>query len=201
MTFAEYEIAEAEWLKRFRYIDDENGFPLVVVIPPVTESPIYQFLMEGMFPGMRAFRPDPPQPQQPIPAEENRRMNLATFKAIGELAIGAKRRQEKEYADFIAFYRDLVENLPTEVTELFGKLDNIPVRRWGSGKTENVGLILSVADLLWWTHEFEMKTRFVNGISYVKSEMLARLSRQAETERLSPDERKRLLAILDGTGA
>lgn len=123
------------------------------------------------------------------------------FKAIGELAIGAKRRREAEYADFIAFYRELVETLPIDVCDLFGTLNEVQVMRAKASKSEGVGLELNVADLMWWQHEIKLGTRFVHGIKQVKSDMLRRLTLKAETERLSPEERKSLISMLDRTTA
>lgn len=122
-------------------------------------------------------------------------MDVNIFKAIGDLAVGAKRRTDKDYADFIAFYRQLVETLPIEVTDLFGSLDDVQVRR--DGKLEGCGLELNVTDVIWWQHEIKTGTRFVCGIAQVKSDMLRRLALKAETQRLTPDERKSLLALLD----
>lgn len=123
-------------------------------------------------------------------------MNTNIFHAIGDLAMGAKRRSEKEYADFLAFYRELVETLPIEVTDLFGTMNEVWVQRRGQ-KNESVGIELNVADLMWWQHEFATGTRFVHGIDQVKADMLRRLTLKAETQRLNPEERKKLLALLD----
>ena len=119
------------------------------------------------------------------------------FRAVGELAIGAKQRRRKEYVDFLAFYRELVETLPTEVVQLFGKLD-VSVVPKSTGKIETYGLILNATDFVWWKQSLEAEeVRFTNGPQSIRLSMLNHLSKQTEANSLSPDERKALLALLD----
>lgn len=127
-------------------------------------------------------------------------MNVSVFRAIGELALGAKGRRDKEYAEFLAFYRDLVETLPSEMIELFGTLENVSV--FVSGKKASYGLELSVTDYLWWKQHIEVsRLRFESGVASVKFDMLDRFSRKAETHRLSPEERTKLLALIEQSKA
>lgn len=123
-------------------------------------------------------------------------MNVNIFRAIGDLALGAKKRTDKEHDDFLAFYRQLVETLPVEVVELYGELKDISLKR--DGKIEKSNLELSIADFLWWQHEITVAgTRFTHGVAEVKSDMLQRLVQRAETQRLSPEERAKLLLLAE----
>ena len=123
-------------------------------------------------------------------------MNTNIFLSIGELALGAKKRREREYAEFLSFYRTLVETMPSEMTALFGTLDGISVDC--RGKKESFRIELTVTDFLWWKSRIENESlRFVYGIPAVKAAMLDHFSRKAELHRLSPEERVKLLELLE----
>lgn len=122
-------------------------------------------------------------------------MNVNIFKAIGDLALSAKKRKDNEHADFLAFYRNLVETLPTEIVALFGNMGGVAV--WHKGKEKSCGLELTATDFMWWKTHIEAEgVRFVNTPASVKCDMLDRLARHAEAHRLSPEERKNLLSLL-----
>lgn len=124
-------------------------------------------------------------------------MNANIFRAVGELALGAKRRREAEYASFLSFFRELVETLPAEMTSLFGHMSNVGVTL-RDGKTANYGIELTVTDFLWWKSAIEQDgVRFTSGPESLRRSMLTRFSKQAEAYRLEPEERKKLLAMID----
>jgi hypothetical protein len=123
-------------------------------------------------------------------------MNANIFKSIGDLAVSAKRRTDKRYADFLAFYRELVETLPSEMVEIFGAVPLSVTHK--NGKAETVNIELSATDFLWWKRNIEvLGMRFTNGPSSVENAMLRRVAEKAETHRLAPEERKTLLAMLE----
>jgi hypothetical protein len=124
-------------------------------------------------------------------------VNIDIFSAIGDLAISSRRRVEVEHSDFLVFYRQLVETMPTEMVEIFGTLDGIRVRL-RRGKVEDYGIELTATDFMWWKSLIEADhARFVSGPADVKRRMLERFATGAEAERLTPDERKKLLFLLD----
>ena len=123
-------------------------------------------------------------------------MDVNIFRAIGELAVSAKRRTDKQYADFLAFYRQVVETLPTEMVEIFGELD-VPVKL-KDGTKETNGLLLTATDYMWWKRHIEtFGMRFTYGPMNVEARMLEQFSKSAETHMLSPEERKNLIALLE----
>ena len=126
-------------------------------------------------------------------------MNFEIFKAIGNLSLKAKVREEQEYKEFLAFYKELVENMPTELTILFGNLGGIETSKAGH-KPSVYGIELTATDYIWWKNKIENEgCRFVHGIPHVKSLMLERFAKNAESHRLSPEERKELIAMLEKT--
>lgn len=123
-------------------------------------------------------------------------MNINLFRAVGDLALSAKKRVTNEHVEFLAFYRQLVETLPSEMTEMFGTLDGIEVRLTGGG-FQTYGIELTATDFIWWKSVIEGGNRFKNGTAWVQQSMLSRFSKKAEAHRLSPEERTTLLALLD----
>ena len=122
-------------------------------------------------------------------------MNINIFKKVADLALGAKRREDAEYADFLKFYRDLVEVLPTEVVELF---DGCPRAVISKGAEYKWIIQLTATDFIWWKTKIEQEgARFKNGVTNAKLAMLEKLAKSAEAKSLTPEERKTLLAMLD----
>lgn len=124
-------------------------------------------------------------------------IELNVFKAIADLAVGAKARRDEEHQEFLRFYRSLVETLPTMATEAFGNLNGVKVT--ARKAAQSWGIELTVSDYLWWKHEIEQGARFVEGVAAVQTSMLHRLSKAAEAQRLSPEERKEMLSLIDGS--
>lgn len=122
-------------------------------------------------------------------------MNFKLFKAIGELVNQAKIRETEEHMKFLEFYRELVLNLPSESISQFGMLDVSVIDT--DGKRQLFGIILTVTDYVWWKALIENGARFVRSPEVVKADMLAKFSEQAEMSRLTVDERKELLKLLE----
>lgn len=121
-------------------------------------------------------------------------LSVNVFKAVADLAVGAKSKRDQEHTDFLAFYRSLVESLPTEAIRLFG---NMSVKLIVGKVEEGAGLELTATDYMWWRQKIAGGARFVVGVHAVQLEMLNRLSKKAEAESLPPEQRKVLLALLD----
>jgi hypothetical protein len=127
-------------------------------------------------------------------------INLSIFQAIGELVSGAKGRSDAEHIAFLAFYRSLVETLPADACRAFGLMNGVEVITGGS--KGSFGIELTVTDYVWWKKHIEEEgTTFVHSPASVQLDMLTRLSRKAEVQRLEPSERKHLLDLLEQADA
>jgi len=121
---------------------------------------------------------------------------LTAFKALGEIIVGAKQKRDVEYQEFLSFYRELVESLPTEACKRFGNL-SVKVIKQDGNKEANYGIELTVADFLWWKGVLENdEIRLDSTTNQIKNAMLDKLTRIAEVNNLEPEARKSLLAIL-----
>lgn len=114
------------------------------------------------------------------------------FRAVAVLATGAKARNAAAHRDFLAFYRDIVETVSVETVAAFGSMSVDVV-----GKSNNWAIELTATDYVWWKEEISRGARFVKDPSAVRLAMLNRLSKQAEATKLTPDERKSLIALLE----
>ncbi|KKC25798.1 hypothetical protein [Sphingomonas sp. SRS2] len=117
------------------------------------------------------------------------------FKSIADIAVTAKGRRDAEHASFLAFYRQLVEVIPTDAVTSFGSVSvNVKTAR----KSEQWAIELTVTDYMWWKQKIEqLGVRFEKSPASVQADMLVRLSKAAEASRLNSDERKALLGLLD----
>ncbi len=123
-------------------------------------------------------------------------MSLNIFSAISDLAIGARLRRKAEDGEFLKFYRSIVETVSPEVVSIFGHMPNVHVV--SNGKKEEWGIELTATDFIWWKSKLESgDVRFVEGGNAIKAAMLHRMARMAEVEKLSADERKRLISLLE----
>jgi len=121
-------------------------------------------------------------------------MNVNVFKAIADLALVATGRERAEYDGFLAFYKGLVEGLPTEAIKLFGNM-SVKIRK---GKDESTaGIELTAVDYIWWKESIASGVRFSSGVRAIKIAMLNHISKKAESNSLEPDERKKLIALLE----
>jgi len=128
-------------------------------------------------------------------------MNVNVFRAIADLALSAKRREDKAHTDFLSFYRELVETLPSEMVDIFGQLTGVDVRI-KSGKEAKWGIQLTATDFIWWKSQIEDEgVRFVHGPLSVQRSMLDLFSRSADARRIPPEERKKLIALLEQAAA
>lgn len=138
--------------------------------------------------------------------------NVQKFVQLSTLFKKVEAKREKEYKDFMDFYRSLVETLPSDVCKAFGKFSvemnfkaDLTIRtasgNVAAGATAGNaqwGILLSVADYMWWVDKFnEPKIRFKLSPSEVKSGMLQHLATAVESlNTLDAAERKELLKIL-----
>lgn len=122
--------------------------------------------------------------------------NTTIFRSIADLAIGAKKRRDKEHQDFLAAYREIVETIPVEVVELFGTMGDVKLVKGTNNTT--AGLQLNAADFMWWKGKIEIEGwSFAKGAAGVWIDMLDRISKIAQMDRLEPDERKALIALME----
>lgn len=120
---------------------------------------------------------------------------IEAFKKIADLALGAKKREDEEYADFLKFYRGLVETLPADAVKIFGRCDRCVVK---NGTESTWGLELTATDFWWWKNEIEnFGARFKNGTKVAKNAMLTQMAKKAEGTTLPPEVRKALIALLE----
>ncbi len=103
------------------------------------------------------------------------------FKNVAEMAITAKARRTKENADFLSFFRDVVETVPTEAALLFGSLSNVEVIK--NGQKQTFEIELTAIDYIWWKNELEGGVHFVKPVRDVKMDMLEHLAKKAAADR------------------
>lgn len=120
--------------------------------------------------------------------------NIKLIQAVANLMTGARDRISEEHADFLNFYEQLVRSISSDAVEAFGKME-IEVK--DKGKEETWGILLTAADFMFWKNAIEKRNvRFADTTDVVKSGMLNRMTRMAETERLTVEERNKLLDLL-----
>lgn len=119
----------------------------------------------------------------------------SVFQKVGDIFLVSKKRRDAEYADFLEFFRTLVEETDSAVASAVGHIDVMVVQ----GKEEKQwGVLLTVADYIFWKqHITEDGVRFKKSIDQVKSDILRRLAKKAEDNNLTADERKSLITLLD----
>lgn len=116
---------------------------------------------------------------------------VSRFKKLALFISDVTGRRQREYEDFLSFYRELVETMPTDVCKTFG---NMSVTG-NDGK--NYGIMLTVADYMYWKDSFAKGVFFKHEPEMVIKAMMKHLSESVEhTGSLTPDERKNLLSIL-----
>lgn len=122
-------------------------------------------------------------------------MSAQIFRAIADMALGAKAKRMERYEAFLDFYKTLVETLPSEATAMFGRM---PVSVKDRGKPpENWGIELTATDFLFWKDRLGRTVEFVKRPENVKSDMFSVLAKKAEKEPLTAEERKTLLMLLE----
>lgn len=121
---------------------------------------------------------------------------MTVFSEIADIALGARKRRIAENEGFLAFYREIVETVPQEVVSLFGKMT---VRVTEGNTQADWGLLLTATDYIFWKNKLsEGRVKFTSGNTRIKQMMHERLAEKAENEGLPPEERKRLIALLEG---
>jgi hypothetical protein len=126
---------------------------------------------------------------------QSKMLGFNIFAAVAELAVSAKSRRDAEHREFLRFYRALVEELPTEAIAIFGTMS---VKASVAGKQEDWGIELNAADFMWWKTQIETNgARLIPGPASVQAAMLNHLAKKASTQNLDPEQRKRLLTIMD----
>ena len=118
------------------------------------------------------------------------------FRAVAAVGLGASKRITAEHDEFLAFYRELVETVPTDVAKSFGRMSVNMTNGAQDWKIE-----LSATDYIWWKEKFADGARFSSPPAQVRLNMLTRLAKKVEEQRLEPSERAALLALLDAPTA
>jgi hypothetical protein len=117
------------------------------------------------------------------------------FKKLVELAGIVNSKYKVEQQEFMKFYKDLVETVPTDTCKLFGTIYDTCIDE--NKKEVNLGIMLTVADYLYWVDAFEKGVRFKISFDKLKSKMLIHLAKAIEqTCEIDPQDRKTMLAIL-----
>jgi len=122
-------------------------------------------------------------------------IKASIFEKIGAMVSANKARELASYNEFIAFYRELVEALPSDVTKIFGSM---PVGVFDGGAKKEWNIQLTAVDYIWWKSHIEGEgVRFTKSPARVQLDMLDRISKKAEVYTLDPSERKALIALLE----
>lgn len=125
--------------------------------------------------------------------------SIGIFHKIADFTTAAVSRRNKEHDQFLSFYRELVETIPTEAIKAFGNMGGVQV--FSGGKRQDFGIELTAADFLWWKQHIDvMGTRFVKSPSAVQADILDRMVRKADVGGLAPKQRKELIALMDDEG-
>ena len=122
-------------------------------------------------------------------------MNLSVFQKLGDIVLSSKRRVELEYEDFFKFYRALVEITDSEVAKAVGGTSITVVLL--DKKEETYKLELTATDYLWWKEKVAVGLRFKFSMEAVKAAILGQMTKAAETNKLTAEERKQILSLFD----
>lgn len=118
------------------------------------------------------------------------------FLGMGEILSGVAARRRKENEEFLGFFREIVETVPLEVAKAFGTMGVEAFDATGK-PTQGWGIVLSVADYIYWKDHLTAGARFKFPVANIKLAMMNHLSKKIEGVGLPPEERKALLAMLD----
>lgn len=121
---------------------------------------------------------------------------LSVFQKIGQIVLSSKARQDQEYEEFFKFYRALVETTDGEVATAIGTT-NVDVVCTGWTAHQTWGIKLTPADYLFWKEKYAIGVRFKYSLEAVKAAILAKMVNAAQDTKLTAEERKQLLALLD----
>lgn len=124
-------------------------------------------------------------------------MNPPVFQQIGQLVLTGKRRRDLECEGFMKFFRALVEMTDSAVAKEVGGV-SVTVLLVGN-KEETWKIELTASDYAFWKEKFAVGVRFKYSLDAVKAAILKAMTAAAERNKLTADERKQLLALLDGT--
>lgn len=122
-------------------------------------------------------------------------MNL--IQGVADIFTASKKRRDKEYADFLEFYKKMVETSSSDIAKVIGNTCTVHVG--GDGKEDrNWGLYLTIACYLEWKAAIANGLRFTKmTIEQVQTSMVLALAKVAESNKLTTEERKALLELLD----
>jgi hypothetical protein len=125
-------------------------------------------------------------------------MNIAKLKALFNLYNEAQKIREQELADFMKFYKSVVEIVPPEAARIFGTM-NVRTYVHKAKAAKNYGINLTVVDYAWWVSEFKAgNCYFVDGPASVKRDILNKLTQTVENHLTTPELKKELMEILVG---
>jgi hypothetical protein len=125
-------------------------------------------------------------------------MNITKLKALFNLYNKAQKIREQELADFMKFYKSVVEMVPPEAARIFGNM-SVPTYVHKDKAVKNYGIKLTVVDYAWWVSEFKAgNCYFVDGPASVKRDILNKLTKTVENYLTTPELKKELMEILVG---
>lgn len=120
----------------------------------------------------------------------------AIMQGVADIFTASKARRDAEYADFLSFYRNLVENVSADVAKAIGKVNDFMVE--GSKDRSQAPIYLTATCYLEWKQAIADGQWFTkSSIEQVKTFMLMALAKSAEANKLTTEERKALMALLD----
>lgn len=125
-------------------------------------------------------------------------MNIDKLKALFGLYNKAQEIREQELADFMKFYKAVVEIVPPEAARIFGTM-SVSTYVYKDKTIKNYGIKLTVVDYAWWVSQFKAgNCYFVEGPASVKKDILNRLTETVESHLTTPELKKELMEILVG---
>jgi hypothetical protein len=110
-------------------------------------------------------------------------MNIAAITHAFGLITGATERSAKEHQDFLGFYETLVKMASPEISKSFCRV-SVKV-----GEKEALWLEMTPADYLWWREKIGGGTRFYDGVSTVRADILNNIANLGHAHKLNPAER------------
>lgn len=107
---------------------------------------------------------------------------------------GSRKREEEEHRVFMDFYRELVKIVPAEVAKAF---KNISVPTVVNGVLqEHYRLELNAVDFMWWESVIQEGGRFKDTVSQVQRDVWDRLSKFANTDYMTEEEKSTLMDLV-----
>jgi hypothetical protein len=123
---------------------------------------------------------------------------MNAFKQLTDIVLGIQKKSDAEWAEFMEFYRDIVESTPAAVASIFNTMSVDVILNDRDRSKKSYGIQISVSDYLYWKNAYAEGTRFVLPVKKVQDNMLQHLAKAIEKKpgTIEPGERKALLRVL-----